>query len=101
MPTYIKIAPLKTNLCGIASRGYVINRREKIVFVKYGAINSNIRKFYWAGRRLPNLVPKKFRSIEAAKKFYKSKIRQIEGESYIKLPPGKKILKFKDLSSIY
>jgi len=97
MPTYIKISPLKTNLCGIASRGYVINRRDNTVFVKYGAINSNIRKFYWAGRRLPNLVPKKFRTIEAAKKFYKSKIRMVERESYIKLPPGKRILKWKEM----
>jgi len=95
MPTFIKIGPLKKNLCGITSRGYVISRKGKIVLIKYGPINSNNRKFYWTGKKLPRLVPKEFSTINEAIKFYNSKIRMVNNEDYRKLPPGKKILKFK------
>lgn len=97
MPTFIKIGPLDKNLCGITSRGYLITRKEKTVFIKYGPINARLRKFYWGGRNLPTPVIKKFRTVERAKIYYKNRIKIVNSDDYRKLPPGKRILKWKDM----
>jgi len=97
MPTFIKIGPLEKNLCGITSRGYIISRKGNTVFIHYGSINCFLRKFYWAGRYLPTPVTKKFRRKELAVKYYNDRLNAVEKEEYIRLPPGKKILKFKEL----
>jgi len=97
MPTYILIAPLKKNLSGITSKGYIILRKGNSVTVKYGPINSKTRKFYWAGKRMPTILTKNFKTKDKAILYYNSKIRMVESEEYKKLPTGKRILKSQDL----
>lgn len=96
MATYIKIAPQETNLGGIASKGYVIYRKQRIVNIKWGAIKSIIRKFYWAGINLPVERSTSFRTIEEAKNYFDEKIRRINRQEYKKLPAGKRIMKNKN-----
>ena len=93
MATYIKIAPQETNLSGIASKGYMINRKGTTVFIKWGAIKSINRKFYWAGKKLPMTKKIIFENIEETISFTKNKIRKITKQEYKKLQRGKQILK--------
>lgn len=95
MATYIKIKPQESNVSGITSKGYNIYRRGNKVFIKWGAIKSKSRKFYWAGQNLPQSIITEFKTLQETKVFYNDKIRKINREDYNKLPVGKKILKFK------
>lgn len=95
MPKYIKIAPQESNLNGITSKGYIINKRGVIVYIYWGAIRSISRKFYWAGANLPQTTVREFETPEEAMVFYKDKIRRINNEEYYQLPKGVPILKLK------
>jgi hypothetical protein len=95
MATFIKIKPQESNLSGIASKGYNIYRRGNKVFIKWGAIKSQSRKFYWAGPNLPQSKVAEFKTLKETLAFYKDKIRRINNQEYNKLPIGKKILKYK------
>lgn len=95
MATYIKIAPQDSNRGGIASKGYQIYRRSGRVTIKWGAIISVSRKFYWAGKRLPQIKIIAFKSLKEATSYWVDKIGRIKRQDYKKLPAGKKILKYK------
>ncbi len=95
MATYINIAPLQANLGGITSKGYIINKKGNSVTMKWGAIKSINRKFYWAGKNLPVSKTQTFATPEETIVYIKDKIRRRNNEDYKKLPPGKKILKYK------
>jgi len=96
MPTFIKIGPLKRNLSGITSKGYVMYRKLNIVYIKFGPINSETRRFYWAGKVMPTSIKRKFRTNEKAIIFYKNRINEMIRDDYKKLPPGKNIMKCRD-----
>lgn len=95
MATFIKIAPQETNLGGITSKGYIIYRKKRVVYIKWGAIKSIIRKFYWAGVKLPVERSTTFKTVDEANNYFDAKIRHIYRQDYKKLPVGKKILKNK------
>jgi len=97
MATYFKIAPYNRNLGGITSKGYVITMKPRAVIVKWGSIKSISRKFYWAGRRLPQVKTIKFRTTLQAKQYYQEKVKDKISGGYLKMPRGKRIMKFKDL----
>lgn len=94
MPSFVKIGRHDGNLSGNTSKGYFISRSRKMLTVKYGAIHSVNRKYYWAGPNLPNIVTPKFLSIEAAKNMYKAKIRDRDNEGYSKLRSDVRIYSF-------
>jgi hypothetical protein len=95
MPKYIKIAPQESNLNGITSKGYIINKRGVKVYIYWGAIKSISRKFYWTGTNLPQTTVREFETLDEAMVFYKDKIRRINKQEYKQLPKGVTILKFR------
>jgi len=85
MPSFIKVGRHDENLGGNTSKGYFISRSNKIVTVKYGAIHAVNRKYYWAGRNLPNVKIRKFRTENEAIWLYKDRVRRRHTEGYSQL----------------
>jgi hypothetical protein len=95
MPTFVRISAHEGNLGGITSKGYWIYKRRLVVSIKWGAIKSISRKFYWAGENLPQTKVTEFESADEALRYYNDKLRRIRNEQYSLLPKGKNILKNK------
>jgi hypothetical protein len=95
MPTFIKIAPQRSNQSGITSKGSIICRTGKTVIMKWGAIVSINRKFYWAGHNLPQVKHRKFRTIVEAENHKNERILRRSNKNYQRLPSGQSILKYK------
>lgn len=93
MAYYIKIAPQESNSGGITSKGYVIYRRGLMVYLKWGAIKSKNRRFYWAGENLPQEKDVPFKTVPKLNNFFDQKTRHLSRQEYNKLPIGKKIFK--------
>lgn len=93
MPVYIKISRQDENLSGVTSKGYLVERKGKTVLLQWGAIISKNRKFYWAGKNLPQSKIVKCKSILAAEAFKREKIVRRNKEKYSKLQPGHRIFK--------
>ena len=93
MPVYIKISRQDQNQSGVTSKGSVIERKGKTVILQWGAIISKNRKFFWAGKNLPQSTIVKCKSILEAEAFKREKIMRRNNENYSKLQPGSRIYK--------
>ncbi|MEO8399901.1 MAG: hypothetical protein ABI550_08835 [Ignavibacteriaceae bacterium] len=95
MISYINIGVEKKNLSGIGSRGYNINRRNKDVIIKYGAIEVFGRmgkRIVWA-KGEPHIVEKNFKTIKEADKYKRHQIKKRISHGYESIPA--RIYKFK------
>ena len=95
MPVFIKIIRQDENVSGVTSKASVIIRKGKTVLLQWGAIISKNRKFYWAGKNLPQSKAVVFKSIIEADAFKREKIMRRNNERYTKLQPGQRIYKNK------
>ena len=71
--------------------------QPRVVIVKWGCITSISRKFYCAVRRLPQVKKIKLRTTLQAKQYYQEKVKDKISGGYLKMPRGKRIMKFKDV----
>jgi hypothetical protein len=94
MPTFVKIGRADYNLSGSTSKGYLIRLTGKKVLVQYGAINTKSRKYYWAGKKLPRVLVRKFRTIVEAERYYNRSLTMRRREEYDKLQAGKRIYRY-------
>jgi len=89
MATFIKIAPYDQNMSGITSKGYMINRKGRTVYIQWGAIKSKSRKFYWAGPNLPQTKTTTFKTLTETMFYLEDKLRRNKRQDYHKLPAGR------------
>ncbi len=85
MPTFIQIGRHDGNLSGNTFKGYFISRTSKSVTVKFGAIHSVNRKYYWAGHNLPIVKVRKFKTEKEAIGLYNDRMRRRRKEGYSQL----------------
>ena len=97
MPQFVQIGRHDGNLGGNTSKGYFLSRSGKSTTVKWGAIHSVNRKYYWAGKKLPNIRVRKFDTEEEAKQFYKDRLRRRLKEGYKQLRSDSHIYAFNKL----
>lgn len=91
MPYLTNIGPHELTKSGLASRGYHIYRRGKIVFQGHGQVDHTTRrnmKVYWNYRKIKK---EKCRSEEDAKEYLREKLEELESKGYRRLGTGVKI----------
>jgi len=93
MPVYIKINRQDWNLSGVTSKGSIIERKGKSVYLKWGAVVVHGRKYYWAGPNLPQSKVLKFRSIVKAEEYKHERTLRRGNHGYTKQKPGVRIYK--------
>ena len=97
MPSFVQIGRFDKNLSGNTSKGYCISRSGKTVTVKFGAIHAINRKYYWAGRNLPNVKVSKLKTEDEAIWLYNDKTKRRNAEGYSKLRSDTRIYSFAKL----